>query len=219
MVGWYHLICWTPLSSKISLYPPPHHTRTHPPSKPDLLSPSTPFEVKACVLRLRVNVSHCYGVTGLHSRLFDPVLGLKSPFFFFFLNHHISWEVQTTDSICRVFCLSASFFLSFSLFILTLSLFVSLNLPSRFRSEAGALITIKRSVHSFTYCTQTRTYAFRHTLSLSISPPFSLPFYLNRIFLYLFFPYRLGLYISCLHLWCGNSKREHYWEVFKWQKL
>lgn len=76
---WYHLICSTPLSSKISFIPPFVPART-PPSEPDLLFPSMPFEVKACVLRQRMNVSLCYGVTGLHSRLFDPVLGLKSFF-------------------------------------------------------------------------------------------------------------------------------------------
>lgn len=76
---WYHLICSAPLSAKISFIPPTVATHT-PPSEPDVLPPSVPFEVKACALRQRVNVSHCYGVTGLHSRLFDPVLGLKSFF-------------------------------------------------------------------------------------------------------------------------------------------
>lgn len=76
---WYHLICSAPLSAKISFIPPTVAART-PPSEPDVLPPSLPFEVKACALRQRVNVSHCYGVTGLHSRLFDPVLDLKSFF-------------------------------------------------------------------------------------------------------------------------------------------
>lgn len=45
---WYHLICSTPLSSKISFIPPSVSARP-PPSEPDLFPPSMPFEVKACV--------------------------------------------------------------------------------------------------------------------------------------------------------------------------
>lgn len=68
----------------------------NPPSKPDALSPFALFEVKkkkkeACVLKLRVNVSYCCGVTGLYSRLCDPVLGLKS----FFL----TWAAKSAERV------------------------------------------------------------------------------------------------------------------------
>lgn len=113
----YHLICSAPLSAKISFIPPTVAART-PPSEPDVLPPSMPFEVKACALRQRVNVSHCYGVTGLHSRLFDPVLGLKS-FFKKTKNLETSYELRGSgDQLCHpsfhsnVFsCLSPDFWL------------------------------------------------------------------------------------------------------------
>lgn len=48
-----------------------------------------------------MNVSHCYGVTGLHSRLFDPVLGLKS-FFKKTKNLETSYELRGSgDQLCH----------------------------------------------------------------------------------------------------------------------
>lgn len=157
-----------------------------------------------------MNVSHCYSVTGLHSRLFDPVLGLKSLFFTWTTTSAERVRQQTLfvgSSVCLfLFC---SFFFFHPHFVS-----LCLNLSSRFRLESEALITIKRSVHSFTYCTLTQTYAFRHTLSLSISPSFSLPFFFKQDLLVPLSPYRHWDYISHLHVWYGNSKRGCYGKAF-----
>lgn len=72
------------------------------------------------MLRQRVNVSHCYGVTGLHSRLFDPVLGLKS----FLKKKKMEASHELSGSANQLYLQCP---LSFFLFILTYSLIFSLD--------------------------------------------------------------------------------------------
>lgn len=140
MVGWYHLICWTPLSSKISLHSPPH------PHAPTLRTRLTLSLYALWGKSLSVEAeSECTPLLWCNWTLQQVVWSCFGPeklLFFFNLNHHISWEGQTTDYLWSL----RSVWVLFSNLSLPLCQAKSL-IQIQFESED--LITIKESM--FTY--------------------------------------------------------------------
>ena len=124
IVGRYHLISWTPLSSKISLYTSTPYTRIfthHPPNSTRSPSLCTLWGKSLCVEA----GSECKPLLRCNRTLQQVVwscIGPEKPFFFFFF----TWITTSAERVRQQtlfveFSVCLLLFFPFSFFILTLS--------------------------------------------------------------------------------------------------